>query len=68
MTEIRTPQDLAEAQGVVTVQELAAVLRCSDSYIYKAIRCGVLETRRLGVEYRIPADAARRLARDVGAL
>ena len=57
MTRVST---VAELQGVefVTVAELACVLRCSEEYIRKLIRCEVLQALRLGQDYRIPRAAA----------
>lgn len=60
--------ELLEADGPVTVGELAAVIRCSEGYVRKLIRCGVLEVHSLGAHYRIAHDDALRLAREAGAL
>lgn len=68
MTRIRTPRDLAEAEGSVTVSELALVVRCSERWVRKLIACRAIRFGRVGRNYRIPAEEARRVAREAGIL
>ena len=59
---------LQEEHGAFHVSEVAEVLQCSRSYVYKLIRADALEAGRVGSDYRIPVQEARRLAREAGIL
>jgi excisionase family DNA binding protein len=48
----------------LTVTELALLLGCSRSYVYKLIDAELLHPGRIGWSYRIPIDQARRVAID----
>lgn len=48
------------------VSEIALVVGCSRSFVYKLIRSKALTARKLGGDYRIPPDEARRVAEDLG--
>jgi excisionase family DNA binding protein len=56
----------AEGQPPARVSELAGILGCSTSYIYKLIHSGAVDYGRVGADYRIPVQEARRLAREAG--
>jgi excisionase family DNA binding protein len=53
---------LQEEHGALRVSELAEVLQCSRSYVYKCIKAEALKAGRVGSDYRIPIQEARRLA------
>jgi excisionase family DNA binding protein len=57
--------DVFRDPGPFRVSELAAALRCSPDWIHKLIRSEKLHPGRVGTHYRIPADQARALAREV---
>ncbi len=59
---------LQEERGAFRVSEVAEVLQCSRSYVYKLIRAEALDAGRVGSDYRIPVREARRLAREAGVL
>ncbi len=65
MTPLRAA-DLFSQEGPFLVPELARVLRCSRGFIYDCIAAGSLSAGRVGTDYRIPADEARRLAIEAG--
>lgn len=50
------------------VPELAGLIGVSRSYLYKLISNDKLRVSRVGSDYSIPIQEARRLAREVGAL
>lgn len=50
------------------VSELAEAIGCSRSYIHKLIEAGAIRTGRVGSDYRIPLQEARRLAREAGVI
>jgi excisionase family DNA binding protein len=57
------------ADGFVTVTEVVQAFRCSRSYVYKLIDAGALRgVGRIGTDYRIPLEEARRFAREAGFL
>lgn len=43
----------------LTVAEVATVLRLSKMTVYRLVKDGTLESRRVGRSYRIPVQAAR---------
>ncbi len=51
----------------LSVTEVAALAGVSRRFVHKAIAAGVLQTRRVGVHYRIPRSAAVAFALDLGA-
>lgn len=59
---------LQEERGALRVSEVAEVLQCSRSYLYKLIRAEAITAGRVGSDYRIPVREARRLAREAGLL
>jgi excisionase family DNA binding protein len=60
---------LADGMPPITVEELAAEIGCSVSFIYERIRSGGIRVeRRREREYRIGVAAARKLAIETGAL
>ena len=65
---ITTGAELVEAAGPVSIAELASVLRCSEGYVRKLIKCGVLEVRHHQRFYRIPHGEAVRIAVELGAI
>jgi excisionase family DNA binding protein len=58
--------DLFTQDGPFLVPELARVLRCSRGFLYDCIASGSLAAGKVGSDYRIPADEARRLAIEAG--
>jgi excisionase family DNA binding protein len=55
------PEALLKLPGPFLVSEVALALRCSSDYIYKCIKAGTIKAGRIGSEYRIPAQEARKL-------
>lgn len=55
--------DISELDDVqlLTVAEVAAVLRLSKMTVYRLIHSGDLEHRRIRAAYRVPVAAVRRL-------
>lgn len=51
---------------LLTVAEIAVLVRVSRMTIYRMIRRGELPAIVVGRSYRIPAEAARRLMRNPG--
>lgn len=56
----------AEGQPPLRTSELAGILGCSPSYVYKLIKAQAIEVGRVGSDYRIPVHEAKRLAREAG--
>jgi len=59
---VHTLADLFLQPGPFLVSELSLVLRCSERYIQKLIKAGIIDAGKLGRNYRIPAAEARRIA------
>jgi len=59
---------LQEEAGTFTVEEVCELIRCSRSYVYKCIKAEAIKAGRVGSDYRIPLQEARRLAREAGVL
>lgn len=58
----------AEGQPPLRVPELARLVGCSSSYVYKLIKAQVIEAGRVGTDYRIPVSEAVKVARAAGLL
>jgi excisionase family DNA binding protein len=59
---------LQEERGTLTTAEVVEVVGCSRSYLYKLIAAGSVTVGRVGCDYRIPVQEARRLAREAGVI
>ena len=59
---------LREQSGTFTVGEVCELVRCSRSYIYKCIKAEAISAGKVGSDYRIPLQEARRLAREAGVI
>lgn len=51
------------SDGLLTVKEVAEMLRISDESVYRLCRSGRLRTTRIGWQWRIPQEAVDELLR-----
>lgn len=58
----------SDEEGTLLVSEVAEVLNCSRSYVYKLIYSKTLTAGKVGSDYRIPLQEARKLATQAGIL